>query len=196
MDGSRGESRCEAGYAAGVTCDDGVVNDADFTPTTDELLDHNRHFVERFTLGEMAPAPARKVAVVACMDTRLDVYAILGIGPGEAHIMRNAGGVVTDDVVRSLTLSQRALGTREIVLLHHTECGAAGVDEQQFRDDMEAATGARPTWPLHSFEDVHDDVRHSMAVLRSSPFLVDTDHIRGFVYDVRTGALDEVVTDD
>ena len=139
-----------------------------------------------------AAEPRTKTAIVACMDCRLDVIAIFGLTHGDAHILRNAGGVISDDVERSLVLSQRRLGTRNIVLVHHTQCGLQGIDEGRFFSDLETETGLRPSWPLHAFNDVEADVRHSITRLRQSPFLLDTDHIRGFVYDVENCQLNEV----
>lgn len=164
----------------------------DFTPCTDELLENNRAFAaERFD-PSVAGAPTRHLAVVACMDCRLDVEVLLGLGPGEAHVIRNAGGIVSDDVVRSLVLSQRALGTREIVLVHHSSCGVQGLDEGALYEQLVAETGMRPTWSTQGFADVDDDVRQSLTTLRTCPFLPHTDHIRGFVYDVGTGLLREI----
>ncbi|MXW94496.1 MAG: carbonic anhydrase [Acidimicrobiaceae bacterium] len=142
----------------------------------------------------MPAAPARRLAVVACMDARLDVLRILGLRAGEAHIIRDAGGVATDDVIRSLCLSQRALGTREVVLVHHTDCGLQLIDEDRFLAELEAETGSRPSWPLETFADPYEDVAESIRRLRSSPFLPHKDHIWGFVYDVDDGKLHEAGT--
>jgi len=139
--------------------------------------------------------PRRAVAVVACMDARMDVYRILGLEPGDAHVIRNAGGVVTQDTLRSLTVSQHVLGTREVVLLHHTGCGMEGADEAAILDRVEQATGVRPDWPLQAFGDVDEDVRESIRVLRGCPYLLSSD-VRGSVYDVDTGLLREVVAGD
>ncbi len=163
-----------------------------FSPNADDLLARNRAFAEDGFDAATPSPPSRNLAVVACMDSRLDVERLLGLEPGDAHVLRNAGGVVTDDVIRSLTLSQRALGTREVVLVHHTRCGLAGVDEAAFRRDLQAEIGVAPTWSVETFDDVEDDVRQSMARVRRSPFLPHTDHVRGFVYDVDTGLLHEV----
>ena len=139
--------------------------------------------------------PARRVAVVACMDARMDVYRILGLQPGEAHVIRNAGGVVTQDTLRSLAISQHVLGTREVLLVHHTRCGMEGADEAAVLDRVEQATGVRPDWSVEGFADVEEDVRAAVRELRACPYLVSTD-VRGTVYDVDTGLLREVVVED
>ena len=163
----------------------------DFHPSVPELLAGNAAFAQDFDGAGMPAAPARRLAVVACMDARLDVPRILGLRAGEAHVIRNAGGVVTDDVIRSLCLSQRLLDTREVVLVHHTGCGLQLLDEHQFLSELEAETGVRPSWPLDAFADPYEDVAESIRRLRSSPFLPHKDHIRGFVYDVADGRLHE-----
>ena len=163
-----------------------------FTPNADDLLSRNRDHAASFEGADLPAAPTRHLAVVACMDSRLDITAILGLAPGEAHVIRNAGGVVTDDVIRSLCLSQRFLGTREILLVHHTDCGLQKVDEAELRADLGAELGVTPPWTLESFTDPYADVAQSMQRLARSPFVVHEDHIRGFVYDVGTGALNEV----
>lgn len=163
-----------------------------FAPSTPELLEHNAHFAETFEHADLAVAPTRRLAVVACMDSRMDMFAILGLEDGEAHIIRNAGGVITDDVIRSLCLSQRALGTREVVLVHHTDCGLQKVTEDAFKAELAAELGVKPWWALESFEDPHVDVRQSMRRIELTPFIPHKDHVRGFVYDVATGALTEV----
>ena len=165
---------------------------SDFHPNTRELLASNAVFAQGFDDAGMPAAPARRLAVVACMDARIDVLRILGLRAGEAHIIRNAGGVVTDDVIRSLCLSQRLLGTREVVLVHHTACGLQLLDEQRFLSELESEAGTRPSWPLEAFADPYDDVSESMRRLHSTPFLPRKDHIRGFVYDVSSGRLTEV----
>lgn len=158
---------------------------------TDDLLADNARYAESFS-GPLPTPPARHVAIVACMDARLDVYRMVGLQEGDAHVIRNAGGVVTDDVIRSLTISQRLLGTREIVLIHHTDCGMVTFTDDQFKAAIEADTGLRPTWAAEAFPDVHEDVRQSIARIRANPFVPHTDAVRGFVFDVATGALDEV----
>jgi carbonic anhydrase len=167
----------------------------DFNPSADELVAHNRAFAADFTDGDLQVAPTRKLAVVACMDSRMDIFKLLGLGNGEAHIIRNAGGVVTDDVIRSLCLSQRLLGTREIVLVHHTDCGLQKVHEAHFRDELLAELGVTPPWVVESFDDPFVDVRQSYRRLDISPFLRHKDLVRGFVYDVETGRLHEVERD-
>ena len=145
----------------------------------------------RHTGAGMSPRPERKVAVVACMDARLDLFDILGLQVGDAHLIRNAGGVVTDDVIRSLTISQRFLGTEEIVLIHHTKCGMIGLSEDEFRGGLEAETGQRPTWAAEGFADLDADVRQSMERIRTCPFLLHR-NVRGFVFQMEDGALREV----
>ncbi|MGI9603408.1 MAG: beta-class carbonic anhydrase [Acidimicrobiales bacterium] len=162
-----------------------------FEPNADELVAHNDAFAASFPSAHLGPEPSRRLAIVACMDARLDVPALLGIDVGEAHIIRNAGGVITDEVIVSLCLSQRVLGTREIVLVHHTDCGLEHVVEAEFLQALEAETGVRPPWTLRSFDDPAADVLRSIELLESSPFLLHTDHIRGFVYDVADGRLHE-----
>jgi len=159
---------------------------------TDELLRNNEAYAEGFDKGALASAPARKVAVVACMDARLDPARALGLEEGDAHVIRNAGGVVTDDAIRSLAISQRLLGTEEIVLIHHTECGMLGLSDDEFRRQVEEDTGVRPHWAAEGFADLQADVRQSIARIKASPFLPRKDAVRGFVYDVKTGRLDEV----
>jgi carbonic anhydrase len=159
---------------------------------TDRLLENARTYAERFDKAELSTLPSKRVVVLACMDTRLIPSRILGLNEGEAHILRNAGGTVTDDAIRSLSLSQNLLGTEEIILLHHTECGMLNVTDEEYADRMEAETGQRPDWSAQAFSDVEQDVRESIARLRESPFLPNKDSIRGFVYDVKTGELREV----
>lgn len=159
---------------------------------TDEYLENNRRYAATFT-GPLPLPPSRHVAVVACMDARLDVYALLGLGAGEAHVIRNAGGVVTDDEIRSLAISQRLLGTREIVLVHHTDCGMLTFTDDAFRQSIQDETGIKPPWAAESFTDLATDVRQSLARIAASPFVPHKDSVRGFVFDVATGLLDEVV---
>ncbi len=158
----------------------------------DRLLVANEGFASGFDQQHLPVEPALRLAVVACMDSRLDVFAALGLGNGEAHVIRNAGGVVTDDVVRSLAISQRKLRTREIVLVHHTDCGMQKITDDGFRRELQDATGMAPSFAIESFADLDADVRQSMERLRSSPFLLHRDAIRGFVYDVDSGRLREV----
>ena len=159
---------------------------------TDELLRNNAEFASSFSNGELPMPPSRNLAVVACMDARLNVYALLGLGAGEAHVIRNAGGVVSEDVVRSLAISQRLLGTREVILVHHTDCGMLTFTDDQLKADIEADTGVRPHFALEAFSDLERDIRQSIARIKASPFVPNKDAVRGFVYDVRSGALQEV----
>jgi carbonic anhydrase len=172
-----------------------VPQSADFTPNTDELLANNEAYVAQFADHGLQLSPKRHLAVVACMDSRMDIFEMLGLKHGDAHIIRNAGGVVTDDVVRSLVVSQRLLNTQEIILIHHTNCGLQTVSEDEFKHQIEAECGIKPWWALETFGDPYVDVRQSMARLHHSPFVVHKDHIRGFVYDVDSGALNEVEAD-
>ncbi len=160
--------------------------------TTDELLANNETYASSFSNGHLAAPPARKVAVVACMDARLNVYGILGLNEGDAHVIRNAGGVVTDDAIRSLAISQRLLGTEEIVLIHHTGCGMLTFSDDDFKQSIEQDTGIRPPWAAEAFGDLDADVRQSIARIKASPFLPHRDGVRGFVYEVETGRLREV----
>jgi carbonic anhydrase len=159
--------------------------------TTDELLRNNQEYAASFT-GDLPMPPGRGIAVVACMDARLNVYALLGLREGEAHVIRNAGGVVTDDVIRSLTISQRLLGTREVILVHHTDCGMLTFKDDAVKADIEADTGVRPPFALEAFPDLDQDVRQSVARIKASPFVPHKDAVRGFVFDVKSGALREV----
>jgi carbonic anhydrase len=158
---------------------------------TDELLANNQRYAEAFH-GPLPMPPARGLAVVACMDARLNLYAILGLAEGEAHVIRNAGGVVTDDEIRSLAISQRLLGTREIILIHHTDCGMLTFTDDDFKAAILADTGIKPPWAAEAFNDPNADVRQSMARIKASPFVPHTDQVRGFVFDVATGKLNEV----
>jgi carbonic anhydrase len=166
-----------------------------FSPHADQLVSNNAAYAHRFDDSELQVAPRRNLAVVACMDARMDIVQILGLGNGEAHIIRNAGGVITDDVIRSLCLSQRFLDTREVVLLHHTDCGLSKVDENEFREELAAELGVKPWWSLEAFTDPDADVCQSMQRLRMTPFIPHKDHIRGFVYEVESGRLREVTSD-
>ncbi|GAA2513914.1 beta-class carbonic anhydrase [Streptomyces longisporus] len=158
---------------------------------TDRLVEANGRYAEAFTDPGMDARPVLRVAVVACMDARIDLHAALGLQLGDCHTIRNAGGVVTDDVIRSLTISQRKLGTRSIVLIHHTGCGMESITED-FRTELEQEVGQRPAWAAEAFADVDQDVRQSMQRVRTSPFLQHTDDVRGFVFDVKTGLLREI----
>lgn len=160
--------------------------------STDALVASNARHADSFQTPAAPAAPVTKVAVVACMDARLDVYRALGLSPGDAHVIRNAGGAVTDDVIRSLVISQRLLGTEEIVLIHHTRCGMLGFTDDELRTAIERDTGIRPPWATEAFTDLEGDVRQSIARLRASPFLPHRESIRGFVYEVETGRLHEV----
>lgn len=162
-----------------------------YTPVADSLIERNREYASTAHNGDLAVEPQLRVAVVACMDARLDVLRLLGLNNGDAHLIRNAGGVITDDVIRSLCLSQRALGTREIVLVHHTECGLQKTDEAQFRAELKDELGVEPSWALGTFDDPYDDVRWSIERLTTDPFVPHTDDVRGFVFDVETGLLIE-----
>ena len=160
-------------------------------PVTDEYLANNARYAETFS-GPLPMPPSRGVAVVACMDARLNVYAILGLADGEGHVIRNAGGVVTDDAIRSLAISQRLLGTAEIILIHHTECGMLTFSDDAFKRSIQDETGIKPAWSAEAFGDLDEDVRQSIARIKASPFIPHTDAVRGFVFDVATGQLREV----
>jgi len=159
---------------------------------TDRLLVNNEAHAAEHPHGHLDVQPSLQLAIVACMDSRLDVFAALGLEEGQAHVLRNAGGVITDDVIRSLALSQRKLGTREIVLIHHTDCGLEKVTDDGFRAELQEDTGMAPSFAIESFTDVEESVRGSIARVRNSPFLPHRDRVRGFVYDVDTGRLSEV----
>ena len=158
---------------------------------TDEYLANNERYAAGFS-GPLPLPPAMGVAVVACMDARLNVYGILGLAEGEAHVIRNAGGVVTDDEIRSLAISQRLLGTHEIILIHHTDCGMLTFTDDEFKRSIEEDTGIRPEWAAEAFGDLDSDVRQSIARIQASPFIPRKDAVRGFVYEVETGRLREV----
>ncbi|MEU7526809.1 carbonic anhydrase [Saccharothrix sp. NPDC042600] len=159
---------------------------------TDQLLANNAAYAEQFA-GPLPLPPSKHVAVVACMDARLDVYRVLGLNEGEAHVIRNAGGVVTDDEIRSLAISQRLLGTREIILIHHTDCGMLTFTDDEFRRSIQDEVGVKPPWAAEAFPDLEEDVRQSIARIRTSPYVPVRDSVRGFVFDVATGRLTEVV---
>jgi carbonic anhydrase len=160
--------------------------------TTDQLLENARSYAASFDKGDLPLPPGRRVAIVACMDARLNPYALLGLSEGDAHIIRNAGGAVTPDVIRSLAISQRLLGTEEVVVIHHTGCGMLTFSDDAFRSAVEKDTGIRPEWPAEAFSDLDTDVRQSIARIKASPFIPHTDSVRGFVYEVETGKLREV----
>ncbi|MXY88586.1 MAG: carbonic anhydrase [Dehalococcoidia bacterium] len=160
--------------------------------TIDDLLESNAGYAASFDAGDAPVPPALGLAVIACMDARLDTHALLGIGVGDAHVIRNAGGVVTDDAIRSLTISQRLLGTTSIMLIHHTDCGMLTFRDDDVKDAIEAETGIRPSFAMEAFPDLDGDVRQSIARIKASPFVPNKDDIRGFVYDCATGKLSEV----
>jgi carbonic anhydrase len=159
---------------------------------TDDLLRNNEAYAESFEKGDLPLPPAKGVAVVACMDARLDVHKILGLDEGEAHVIRNAGGVITDDEIRSLAISQRLLGTREIILIHHTDCGMLTFTDDELRQQIHEEVGMKPHFSMESFSDLEEDVRQSMARIQASPFVPHKDAVRGFVYEVETGRMREV----
>jgi carbonic anhydrase len=161
-------------------------------PTIDELVDNAKAYANNFDRGELPLPPAKRVAIVACMDARLNPYGLLALQEGDAHVIRNAGGVITDDEIRSLAISQRLLGTEEIMLIHHTDCGMLTFADDDFRRQVQDETGIKPEWAAETFSDLHEDVRQSIARIKASPFIPRKDQIRGFVYDVHTGQLSEV----
>jgi carbonic anhydrase len=160
--------------------------------TTDELIRNNEAYARNFDKGGLPLPPAKGVAVLACMDARLDVHKILGLSEGDAHVIRNAGGVATDDAIRSLTISQRLLGTKEIVLLHHTDCGMLTFKDDDVKRQIESETGIRPAFALEAFPDLAQDVSQSIARIQASPFIPNKSSVRGFIYDVKTGKVNEV----
>jgi carbonic anhydrase len=159
---------------------------------TEELLRNNAIYAESFEKGDLPLPPARGVAVVACMDARLDVHKILGLEEGDAHIIRNAGGVITDDEIRSLTISQRLLGTREVILIHHTDCGMLTFSDDELKAQIHEDVGLKPHFSMESFSDLEEDVRQSVARIQTSPFIPHKESVRGFIYEVETGRLREV----
>jgi carbonic anhydrase len=159
----------------------------------DELLENATRYAERFDKGTLPLPPAKRIAVVACMDARLNPYGLLGLSEGDAHVIRNAGGVITDDEIRSLAISQRLLGTEEIMLIHHTDCGMLTFGDDDFRRQIQDDTGVKPEWPAEAFDDLEADLRQSIARIKASPFIPTKDKVRGFVYEVETGQLREVV---
>jgi len=159
---------------------------------TDELLQNAEQYAAAFDQGDLPLPPAKRVAVLACMDARLNPYGLLGLKEGDAHVIRNAGGVVTDDEIRSLSISQRLLGTEEVILIHHTDCGMLTFEDADFRLHIQEETGIKPSWSAETFSNLEDDVRQSIARIRNSPFIPKKDQVRGFIYDVHTGRLEEV----
>ncbi|MFK0246510.1 beta-class carbonic anhydrase [Amycolatopsis azurea] len=158
---------------------------------TDALLANNADYAARFS-GPLPLPPAKHVAVLACMDARINVYGVLGLQEGEAHVIRNAGGVVTEDEIRSLAISQRLLGTREIILIHHTDCGMLTFTDDAFKKSIQEDVGVKPSWAAEAFGDLDEDVRQSIERIKNSPFIPEKDSVRGFVFDVATGKLNEV----
>jgi carbonic anhydrase len=159
---------------------------------TDELLQNAEKYTADFDRGSLPLPPGKRVAIVACMDARLNPYGLLGLNEGDAHVIRNAGGVITDDEIRSLSISQRLLGTEEIILIHHTDCGMLTFSDDDFRNDLQKEIGIKPEWAAEAFRDLEEDVRQSIARIKASPFIPRKDAVRGFIYDVSTGTLDEV----
>jgi carbonic anhydrase len=159
---------------------------------TDELVANSEQYAQAFDKGDLPMPPGKGVAVVACMDARLNPYGLLGLEEGDVHVIRNAGGVVTDDAIRSLAISQRLLGTTEIVLIHHTDCGMLTFKDDEFRRQIQDDTGVKPEWAAEAFPDVDEDVRQSLARIQASPFIPKKDAVRGFVYEVESGRLREV----
>jgi len=168
-------------------------NDGSFTPNADELLANNARYAERFGDDNLGVQPRRRLVIVACMDSRMDIFDMLGLEHGEAHIIRNAGGVVTEDVIRSIVVSQRLLGTREILLLHHTDCGLQRLVGDTLKDDIEDEIGIRPSWATEMFKDPYQNVSQSIRRLQASPFITHKELIRGFVYRVEDGRLEEAL---
>ena len=162
---------------------------------TDQLVANSQSYAEGFDKGDLPLPPARRVAVLACMDARLNPYGLLGLNEGEVHVIRNAGGVVSEDAIRSLAISQNLLSTEEIVLIHHTDCGMLTFGDDEFADRLEAETGERPGWRAQAFSDLDQDVREGIERIKASPFIPRTDSVRGFVYEVETGSLREVAPD-
>jgi carbonic anhydrase len=163
--------------------------------TTDQLLANAETYAANFDKGDLPLPPGRKIAVLACMDARLNPYGLLGLQEGDAHVIRNAGGVVTDDEIRSLAISQRLLGTEEIILIHHTDCGMLTFTDDEFKRSVQEEVGIKPEWAAEAFPDLDEDVRQSIARIKASPFIPRKDSVRGFVYEVETGALREVAQD-
>jgi carbonic anhydrase len=164
----------------------------DWMSVTDELVHNAEGYARKFDKGKLPLPPGKKTAVLACMDARLVPTKVLGLEEGDAHVIRNAGGVASDDAIRSLAISQNLLGTEEIVLLHHTDCGMLTFTDDQFKEQLRDATGEEPSWPVHTFSDLEGDLRESIRRIKESPFIPNTDSVRGFVYDVESGRLREV----
>jgi carbonic anhydrase len=160
--------------------------------TTDELLSNNESYAESFDKGDLPMPPAKQVAIVTCMDARLSPYVMLGLSEGDAHVIRNAGGVITDDEIRSLVISQRLLGTREVMLIHHTGCGMLTFSDDEVKSQIQQEVGIKPLFALESFTDLEEDVRQSIRRIEASPFIPHKDSVRGFIYEVETGRLREV----
>ena len=160
--------------------------------TTDELLKNNEKYANSFDKGELPMPPAKQIAIVTCMDARLSPYVMLGLSEGDAHVIRNAGGVITDDEIRSLMISQRLLGTREVMLIHHTDCGMLTFSDEELREQIQQEVGIKPHFPLETFADLEEDVRQSIKRIEASPFIPHKDSVRGFIYEVETGRLREV----
>ena len=160
--------------------------------TTDELLRNNERYVNSFDKGDLPMPPAKQIAIVTCMDARLSPYVMLGLSEGDAHVIRNAGGVITDDEIRSLMISQRLLGTREVMLIHHTDCGMLTFSDEELREQIQQEVGIKPHFPLETFADLEEDVRQSIKRIEASPFIPHKDSVRGFIYEVETGHLREV----
>ena len=160
-------------------------------PVLPDLLAANERYAASFTKGDLPLPPGKGVAVLACMDARVNPYGILGLQEGDAHVIRNAGGVVTDDAIRSLAISQRLLGTEEIILIHHTDCGMLTFNDDDFKRSIQDETGVKPSWAAEAFSDLDEDVRQSIARIKASPF-IPRKNVRGFVYEVETGKLREV----
>jgi carbonic anhydrase len=160
--------------------------------TTDELLRNNERYANSFDKGDLPTPPAKQIAIVTCMDARLSPYVMLGLSEGDAHVIRNAGGVITDDEIRSLMISQRLLGTREVMLIHHTDCGMLTFSDEELREQIQQEVGIKPHFPLETFADLEEDVRQSIKRIEASPFIPHKDSVRGFIYEVETGHLREV----
>jgi carbonic anhydrase len=161
-------------------------------PAIDDFIQNAKRYATTFYKGNLLSPPAQRVAIVACMDARMNLFAMLGLAEGDAHIIRNAGGVITDDTIRSLSISQRLLRTREIMLIHHTDCGMLTFTDEEYRAQLRADTGDEPDWDAQAFSSLEDDIRESIDLIMDNPFIPHTDVVRGFIYDVQTGVLREV----